>query len=97
MNLVDFVFELESQTDFLIEGLLGLFEVFHEYIFFIFQVDILLTENFELLKNLSVFLFVYFIVVLNYSLSFLYFLAQRFHFPSLVTLNLSNHCLESTL
>lgn len=35
VDFVDFVLKLQSQTDFLIEGLFCLFEVLHQYVLFI--------------------------------------------------------------
>lgn len=94
VNLVDFVLKLQSQTHFLVEWLLCLFKVFHQHIFFILQVYVLLPQDLQFLKNLCVLFLVYLIVVFNNSLSFLNLFPQRLNFPSFITLNFSNHGLK---
>lgn len=91
---VDFVFELEPEGDFLVEGLFCLLEVLHEYVLVVFEVGVVFAEFLELFENPGVFFLVDFFVVVDDALPLLDLVLHAVHLLDLVALNLGYHRLE---
>lgn len=90
VDLADGVLELESQTDLLVEGLVGLLEVLHEYFPLVAQIDVLVLESFELLVHGHVLVLVEFLVLLYNLLPLLYLNFEFLNLPQLVPLYFPN-------
>ena len=97
MNLVDFIFKFKSKRYFFIEGLLGLFEVLHENILVILEVNISLSKLFEFFENLCILLFVNIFIIFNNFLPFLDLLLHTLHLFDFIPLDFSNHSLEISI
>lgn len=71
VNFIDFVFELESKRNLLIEGLLSLLVIFHQYVFIIGEFNIGISEVFQFFEDFCIFFLVYLLIVVYNLLPFL--------------------------
>jgi hypothetical protein len=97
MNLIDFILKSEPQRHLFIEGLLSLFIILQQHILIILKMGILLFEQFQLLKDLSILLLIDLLIILNHLLPSLNLFPQLLHLTHLIPLNFSDHRFEVTL
>ena len=94
VDFVDFVFELEAQGDFLVEGLFCLLEVLHKHVLVVLEGGVVLAEFLEFLENLGVLLLVVILVAVDDALPLFNFGPHALHLLHLVAFYFCQHGLE---
>jgi hypothetical protein len=90
VDLINGILEFEPKSDFLVEGLIGLLEIFDQDLSLVREVEVFVFEAFQLFVHGKVFLFVEFLVFLDDLLSFLDLSFELLDFPEFIPLNFTN-------
>ena len=96
-ELVDFIFEFQSQGDFFVECLFSFLIILVEDLFFIGEVDIFCFQVFDLSKNLEILRFIEFVIFLYNLLPLHDLLPQLFNFHYFLPLDYSHKGLKLAL
>lgn len=94
VDFVDFVFELEAERYLFVEGLLSLLIILKQHVFVVDQLNVGISQKFEFLEDLCVFLLMDLFIIVDYILAPLDLLPQQLHLCDLIPLNLPDHRLE---